>query len=456
MVTSKAARVTETESAAGEPHVPNGYKQTEVGVIPEDWDAVLLDSVAKRGSGHTPDKAHPEYWGGTIKWVSLQDSDRLDHLYIDDTAAKITPAGIANSSAKMHPKGTVVLSRDAGVGKSAIMNDDMAVSQHFMAWACGPLLNNHFLYYWLQSRKTEFERIAMGNTIKTIGLPYFRQLLVPLPIKTEQETIAQALTEADATIESLEQLIIKKRQIKQGSMQELLTGKKRLPGFEIKPGYKQTDVGSIPKDWQVKPLDDLFTFSGGLSASRAQLGKNGYCYLHYGDIHTSTKSVVDVEAQQLDLPKLDVRISAIPRKSMLADGDVVFVDASEDDEGASKHWVVLNPRGLPFISGLHTIVSKSKGTDLANSYKRHCFQTQSVKKQFLFYSVGTKVTGISKTNIKKILLPLPATKAEQEGIAAILSDVDADIAALEEKLTKVRQIKRGMMQELLTGKIRLL
>src|SRR4051794_14100235 len=97
-----------------------GRKQTEVGAIPEDWAVVLLDSVARRGSGHTPDKTHPEYWGGKIKWISLQDSDRLDRLYIRETAANITPAGIANSSAKMHPNGTVVLSRDAGVGKSAI------------------------------------------------------------------------------------------------------------------------------------------------------------------------------------------------------------------------------------------------------------------------------------------------------------------------------------------------
>ena len=129
--------------------VKPGYKQTEVGVIPEDWEVVLLDSVSKRGSGHTPDKKHSEYWGGDIKWISLKDSDRLDAVYIDDTAAKITLAGIAHSSAIMHPAGTVILSRDAGVGKSAIMRDDMAVSQHFMAWQCGPRLNNYFLYYWL-------------------------------------------------------------------------------------------------------------------------------------------------------------------------------------------------------------------------------------------------------------------------------------------------------------------
>ena len=114
-----------------------GFKPSEAGLIPDEWNVVLLDSVAKRGSGHTPDKKHSEYWGGDIKWVSLQDSDRLDKLFISDTEAKITPAGIANSSANIHPAGTVVLSRDAGVGKSAIMASEMAVSQHFMAWRCG-------------------------------------------------------------------------------------------------------------------------------------------------------------------------------------------------------------------------------------------------------------------------------------------------------------------------------
>jgi type I restriction enzyme S subunit len=153
--------------------VKPGYKQTEVGVIPEDWGMPLLDSIAKRGSGHTPDKKHPEYWNGPIKWVSLRDSDALDKVFIEETAATITPGGIANSSAVLHPAGTVVLSRDAGVGKSAIMKTEMAVSQHFMAWQCGATLDNIYLYYWLQAAKPEFERIAMGNTIKTIGLPFF-------------------------------------------------------------------------------------------------------------------------------------------------------------------------------------------------------------------------------------------------------------------------------------------
>ena len=204
------------------------FKQTELGQVPEAWEVVLLDSVAKRGSGHTPDKKHPEYWDGEIKWVSLKDSWQLDRLYIEDTEAKITPLGIANSSAVEHPPGTVVLSRDAGVGKSAITTGVMAVSQHFMAWVCGPRLDNHFLYYWLQQEKPEFERIAIGNTIKTIGLPYFKALQIPLPPVDEQRAISQILVSADQRLFAEEEAQASRRHLKSALMSVLLTGEVRV------------------------------------------------------------------------------------------------------------------------------------------------------------------------------------------------------------------------------------
>jgi type I restriction enzyme S subunit len=139
----------------------------------------------------------------------------------------------------------------------------------------------------------------------------------------------------------------------------------------------------------------------------------------------------------------------------LSDGDVVFVDASEDDEGTSKHMVIINPEKAPFISGLHTIVAKAKSDALEHSYRRYCFHTEAVKAQFRFFAVGTKVSGISKTNIAKITLPVPSVP-EQAAIATILSDMDTDIAVLEEKLAKARNLKKGMMQELLTGRRRLI
>ncbi len=180
----------------------------------------------------------------------------------------------------------------------------------------------------------------------------------------------------------------------------------------------------------------------------------GHCYLHYGDIHTSSKTYIDMHAGFAEIPKLDVPLKKVGRASLLEDGDVVFVDASEDDEGTSKHVVVANPHGIPFISGLHTIVAKSTAGELANTYKRYCFQTPSVKSQFRFFAVGTKVLGVSKSNIGKITISFPSIE-EQTAIAAVLSDMDAEIAAIEAKLAKARGVKLGMMQELLTGRIRL-
>lgn len=219
-------------------------------------------------------------------------------------------------------------------------------------------------------------------------------------------------------------------------------------------GYKQTAVGIIPDNWDVEIFGDMFAVSGGFSASRDQLSQKGYCYLHYGDIHKSAKTFIDVRSEYMDIPKLDIALKRISPKSLLNDGDVVFVDASEDDEGASKHIVVVNKEDIPFISGLHTIVAKSKGANPDQGFRRYCFQTHDVKRQFYFYSVGTKVTGISKSNIAKILVPLPSPP-EQRAIAAVLSDVDALINSLDRLIAKKRNIKQAVMQELLTCRQRL-
>ena len=110
----------------------------KVGALPAGWRRARLDDVANRASGHTPDQGKPEYWNGGIKWVSLADSGQLDRGYIADTDKEISAQGVRHSSAVMLPANTVVLSRDAGIGKSAVLKTEMAVSQHFIAWICKP------------------------------------------------------------------------------------------------------------------------------------------------------------------------------------------------------------------------------------------------------------------------------------------------------------------------------
>ena len=205
------------------------FKDSAIGRIPVEWNVELLDKLGERGSGHTPNKSHSNYWNGGIKWVSLADSSKLDQIYIFDTDKEISIQGLKNSSAVLHPKGTVILSRDAGVGKSAILGTKMAVSQHFIVWRCGTNLNNYYLYYWLQKEKPKFEGIASGSTIVTIGLQFFRQYQIAIPkLIDEQNLIAEIIKKSDESISKHRCSLEKLKRRKTGLMQDLLTGKVRV------------------------------------------------------------------------------------------------------------------------------------------------------------------------------------------------------------------------------------
>jgi type I restriction enzyme S subunit len=196
-----------------------------------EWEENKLEELAKRGSGHTPNKAKQEYYNGGIKWVSLADSKRLDNGLIFETAIVISEQGIKNSSAVLHPAGSVILSRDAGVGKSAVMSEPMAVSQHFIVWTCdNRSLSNWFLYYILQIKKPVFESVASGSTIKTIGLPFFKELRIKVPSVAEQERIADCLTSLDDLIAAQAQKHEALKTHKKGLMQQLFPSPEEVAG----------------------------------------------------------------------------------------------------------------------------------------------------------------------------------------------------------------------------------
>ena len=418
--------------------VPKGYKQTEVGVIPEDWEVAALGSIAPIVTGNTPPTRDPANYGDEFLFVSPADMGGTK--YVSRTEKMLSRKGFSMS--RPFPAGSILfVCIGSTIGKCGIASERLTSNQQINAILPSAGMSSDFLYYAVSAVAARVRALAGEQAVPIVNKRQFSETSVAFPSATvEQEAIAEALSDADAFIESLERILAKKRQIKQGAMQDLLTCKKRLPGFR--------------GEWELTPLSDLFVFSGGFTASREQLSSEGYCYLHYGDIHTSKKSFVDVRSEYQDIPKLNAPLQRISPVSLLDDGDIVFVDASEDDEGTSKHIVVINPDSIPFIAGLHTIVGKCKTNALDHQYRRYCFQTAAIKAQFRFFAVGTKVSGISKTNIAKITLPVPKVP-EQTAIAAILSDMDAEITAVEDKLTKARNLKQGMMQELLTGRTRL-
>ena len=368
-----------------------GYKQTEVGVIPVDWEVKKLGEFAHVATGNTPPTNDQTNYGHDYFFVSPADLGR--GKYTVDTDKKLSKKWFDIS--RKFPKSSILFTCiGSTIGKSGIAPIELTSNQQINAIFPHDSFSSDYLFYSLNLLAPRIKSLAGEQAVPIINKTEFEETLIAFPpTKTEQEAIAEALSDADELIAGLEKLITKKRTIKQGMMQELLTGKKRLPGFS--------------GQWEVEPLGNIFKFSGGFSASRDQLSSEGYCYLHYGDIHKSSKTFIDVQAEYQNIPKLNIPLKRVSNASLLSDGDVVFVDASEDDEGTSKHIVVINKDDTPYISGLHTIVAKCKTSALDHTYRRYCFQTRDIKRQFYFYAVGTKVSGISKTNIAKIFIPIP-------------------------------------------------
>ncbi|MPM68130.1 hypothetical protein SDC9_115061 [bioreactor metagenome] len=210
----------------------------------------------------------------------------------------------------------------------------------------------------------------------------------------------------------------------------------RLPGFE---GSK----------WTKSTIGTLFEIGSSLSVPREQLSDDGIPYLHYGDVHSNRTGIVDIEKD--GIPKL--RTENVQEKFFLDDGDVVFVDASEDYDGVSKYVVIRNDKGHPFLAGLHTLPAHSKTGALSFGFKRYCFMSSKIKKQFAFYASGMKVLGLNKASLSKIEIEYPSLK-EQTAIASILSAADCEIDLLEQELEAWQQKRKALMQLLLTGLVR--
>ena len=178
-----------------------------LGEIPAHWDVKRTKFAATLRSGHTPSRQKPEYWKGcTIPWFGLADvwQIRDGHVeYVQETAEKISEIGLANSSARLLPVGTVILSRTASVGFSAILGVDMATTQDFVNWVCGPSVRPEYLLCVFRAMSPEFRRLTMGSTHQTIYMHDVASFLTPVPPITEQDQIVAFVRRETAKIDAM-------------------------------------------------------------------------------------------------------------------------------------------------------------------------------------------------------------------------------------------------------------
>ena len=421
--------------------VKPGYKQTEIGVIPEDWETSSLSAAFQKleagVSVNSDNSLSSEYH--ILKTSAVHDG------VVDTAETKpVIPQDYLRLKCPL-VKGSIIISRmntPALVGECGFTKDAKAGTYlPDRLWQIQNFNKSSFDFVWLnyllntKQYRDAVRATATGtsNSMKNISKERMLDIEIPRPPINEQENIADALSEVDELINLVEKQIDKKKAIKQGAMQELLTGKRRLPGFSGEWRYF-----NLMKNSKVKAR------IGWQGLKKSEYLDSGYALLVTGTdfddgrvlwdgCHYVTRSRYEQD-RNIQLQNNDILIT---KDGSLGKAALV--------QGLTKP-ATLN-------SGIFVIRPLQDAYDPVFVYQ---ILSSFVFKNFLDrLSAGSTIIHLYQKDVGKFEFLLPPTIAEQKAIAEALSEMDSDIAALENKLTKYRQVKQGMMQQLLTGKIRL-
>ena len=429
--------------------VKTGYKQTEVGVIPEDWKLLLFGKVAKvyRGGSPRPIQSYITNSSNGVNWIKIGDV-RENDKYIYSTQEKIRPDGISMSR-EVHI-GDFILSNSMSFGRPYILRTNGCIHDGWLTiQEYGQAFSTEYLYYLLSSKiiYKQYIGMAAGSSVKNLNKDKVSSLMVICPPLPEQQRIAEALSDVDGMISSLEKLIAKYKSIKTACLQQMFpqngetVPRMRFPGF----------TGA----WEQRKFDEVFDCTvPNNTLSRAELSYDEGTVLnvHYGDVLIKYGSVLDV--QKDDIPRIPHRCREDFNGALLQDGDVIIADTAED-ETTGKACEIGNLQGSAIVSGLHTMVCRPRNR-MALGYLGYYLNSNAYHHQLLPLMQGIKVLSLSRSNIQKTSVNYPIAVKEQQLIAYYFSQLDNLITLHQRKLEKVQKIKQGMMQQLLTGKIRLL
>jgi len=405
-----------------------GYKNTEVGVIPEDWEVhSLKDEIGSLDGGISVNSVN-EVIDVAHDYAILKTSCVSNGSFIPIEAKKIVTSEIQR--AKINPKKNhIIISRMNTpdlVGECGYVSDNypnlfLPDRLWMMSFKKSSFINtrwlNYILNYSLFRQKIRELGTGTSGSMKNISKSKLLEILIPYPNEKEQTAIATALSDADALISSLEKLIAKKRNIKQGAMQRLL---------EPKEG------------WEVKRLGEIGECIIGLTYTPENVKESGTLVLR-------SSNVQGCSLRYDDNVYVD---SKIPEKLLNQENDILICVRNGSRDLIGK-CALLTGKAIGETFGAFMSVFRSR----FNQFVFILFQSEIIKRQ-IDEHLGATINQITNKSLNSFKIPFPPTQ-EQTRIATILSDMDAEITALETKLEKYRKIKLGMMQNLLTGKIRL-
>ncbi|WP_339015111.1 restriction endonuclease subunit S [Aeromonas popoffii] len=429
------------DELATEQTIPAGYKQTEAGLIPEDWALVTIDDVASFSGGSQPAKNFfsSEPKDGYIRLIQIRDYKTSEYeTYI--------PAYLARKLCSEHD---IMIGRYGPPIFQILRGISGAYNVALIKTEPKRLIDREYLFYILKTDRLFLlmDMLSQRSSGQTgIELPALKAYPIPLPSKQEQIAISNVLSDIDALTAGLERLIAKKQSVKTATMQQLLTGRTRLPQFALRPdgspkGYKLSELGDIPEDWEIKQIIQFTdcTAGGTPSTSIASYWGGEHPWMSSGELHL--KRVFDVSVRITDEGLGNSSTKYVP-------ADSVLIGLA----GQGK------TRGTVAIAKIPLCTNQSIASIFPSA--EHC-------PEFLFYNLDSRYEelrelstgdggrgGLNLAIIRRLKVIFP-DKTEQSAIANVLSDMDSELTALELKLAKAHDLKQGMMQQLLTGRIRL-
>lgn len=394
------------------------FKQTEIGMIPHDWDVRKVGDLMSIGSGETItansfiiNGKYPVFGGNGIRG------------YYDD----------------FNLNGEYILIGRVGAlcGNIHITQGKSFASEH--ALVCRPQIPYDNIFVAEHLRMMNLGQYSGASAQPVLAARKLQELPIVYAPANEQSNVGSTIKSVNRLIKSLYELIEKKRAIKTGAMSQLLSGKLRLPGFT--------------KPWITSTLDEIGYLLSNNTLSRDNLTESGTIgNIHYGDILIKFGAVLDLDKATIPfiIPELSEKFL---KAHWAKDGDIIFADTAEDCT-VGKATELINVKNRRIVSGLHTFWFRPN-KKFASHFLGYAVNSKEFHQQVIPVISGTKVCSISKPNLLNFTLSYPSDIEEQKAIAKVLTDMDDEIFALEEKLKKYEQLKKGMMQQLLTGKIRL-
>ncbi len=413
---------------------------------PEEWQQRRLGEVARIVMGGTPDRNRLEYWGGNIPWIKTT-SIRFNTILNGDEF--ITEEGLRNSSASILPRNAILMAMyGQGVtrGRVAVLGIEAATNQACAAILVEPCVDHRYLFYFLWNQYRQIRKLSHGSNQKNLNTSLIKGVPILLPPLPEQRKIAAILGTWDEAIALTERRISAGQRRKLGLMQRLLSGQVRFREFVQSTGIRRTELGTYPQDWPVQRLSDVATVRLSNVDKKMAPGERVVRLCNYTNVFRKdyidnrsvfmSGSATESEVEKFSLKKEDVLLTK---------------DSETREEIAEVAVVAIDAKDL--VCGYHLAILRPNSTVISGFFLKEALRSGNVHNQFVRSANGITRYGLTLSVIENALIPVPPA-AEQNRIVEVLAACDRELDLLARKRDALQRQKRGLMQQLLTGRVR--